>query len=78
MEWKNKAFYVAVTMISMISAASASTVNLSALWDFIDEITTHQAEVIALIIFFVVIFIVKKFGKGLGDALGTMSDKLSK
>jgi len=44
-------------------------VNLSALWDFITEITDHTESIIAVIILVVVITVVKKFGKGLGSML---------
>ena len=46
-----------------------AAVNLSALWDFITEITSHTEAIIAVIILTVVILVVKKFGKGLGNML---------
>lgn len=45
------------------------SVNLSALWDFITEITDHTDAIIAVIVLTVVIVVVKKFGKGLGSML---------
>jgi len=42
-------------------------VNLSALWDFITEITDHTDTIISIVILVVVILVVKKFGKGIGS-----------
>lgn len=44
-------------------------VNLSALWDFITEITDNTDAIIAVIVLTVVIVVVKRFGKGLGEML---------
>lgn len=45
------------------------TVNLSALWDFITEITDHTDAIVAVIVLTVVLVVVRKFGKGLGNML---------
>jgi len=44
-------------------------VNLSALWDFITEITDHTDAIIAVIMLVIVIAVVKRFGSSLGNML---------
>jgi len=44
-------------------------VNLSALWDFITEITDNTDLIVSVIVLTVVLVVVKKFGKGLGNML---------
>lgn len=57
-----------LSLAAMISTASAD-INLSALWDFITEITDNQGIIIGVIILVVVLGIVRKFGKSLGNML---------
>ncbi len=45
------------------------TINMSALWDFVTEITDHTDVIIAVIVLTVVIVVVKRFGTGLGNML---------
>lgn len=62
-------------MIAVGLLPASATVNLSDIWDFITEITDNQSTIIALVVFIVIIGVVKKFGKGLGDILNIKTFK---
>jgi len=59
---------LSIGFVAMISTASA-TANLSALWDFIREITDNADLIIGVIVLVAIIYIVRKFGRGLGEML---------
>ena len=69
MELVRKTIYIYHTIINIRIGDNLMTVNLSALWDFITEITDHTDAIIAVIVLTVVIVVVKRFGKGLGSML---------
>lgn len=65
---KTKFILAFSTTVVMVASAGAE-INLSALWDFITEITDNQDIIIGVIILVVVLAIVRKFGKSLGNML---------
>lgn len=66
--FKRNVVLLVLALFASASAASAE-INLSDIWDFITEITDNQSTIIAFIIFAAIVYVVKKFGKGLGSIL---------
>lgn len=75
---KSNAVYKVLLALGLIAAgisSASAAVNLSDIWDFITEITDNQTTIIAFIIFAAIVYVVKKFGKGLGDILNLGTGK---